>query len=418
MLREKGLSPAAAIGCLICVVACGSSDEATGLYVADGGAGSAGAGGGAAAGGSGGSGGAGGAGAVGGGAGSSGKAGAAGGGGCENPAPDEDADGDGWSKADGDCDECKPEVNPGAYDIAQNGVDDDCSGTPDDPVVACDAAITSVADDDPMNAARAIGLCRVAENGGWGVVSAKYVKIDGSPGPAPLSHGLLPDFGPNVSVREGKRMLALSTGTARRPNDPGYQEPSGADMQTTANAPPGFPIDSPSCSVQTANDKQAHDSIALEVVLKTPSNVLSFELDFDFYTYEFPQFVCSQYNDFFVALQSPAPVGALSGSIGFDKDKNPISVNSSLLSVCAPQTAGGKNFACLLGTSELGGTGFEGHAATGWLGVKSPVDPSSEVTLRIGVWDMVDHIQDSTVLVDRFRWSAEAVPEPVTIPAP
>ena len=418
MLREKGLTPRAAIGCLIFVVACGSSDGSTGLFDADGGAGSAGAGGAGAGGGTGGNGGSGAVGASGGSSGSGGKAGAAGAGGCASPSADDDVDGDGFTKADGDCDECKPEVNPGAYDIGGNGLDDDCNGTPDDPVVACDAAITSIADDDPMNAARAIGLCRVAENGSWGVVSAKYVQIDGSPGAAALSHGLLPDFGPNVAVREGKRLLALSTGTARRPNDAGYQAPSGADMGTTANAPPGFPIDSPSCTVQTANDKQAHDSIALELLLRTPSNVLSFEIDFDFYTYEFPQFVCSQFNDFFVALQSPAPIGALSGSIGFDQDKNPISVNSSLLSACTPQTAGGKPFQCLLGTAELMGTGFEDHAATGWLGVKSPVDPSSEVMLRIGVWDMVDHIQDTTVLVDHFRWSTEAVSEPVTLPAP
>ena len=122
-----------------------------------------------------------------------------------------------------------------------------------------------------------------------------------------LSHGLLPSFGPNVSPREGSNMLGLSSGTARAPGMPGWQSPEMADMATTGTTPPGFPKDSPACpGVQTAADTTAYNPAALELVIKAPKNANTMKFDFDFYTYEFPQYVCTIYNDFFVALVSPA----------------------------------------------------------------------------------------------------------------
>lgn len=42
--------------------------------------------------------------------------------------PADDADGDGWED-DADCDPANPEVHPGASEVCDNGVDDDCDGT-------------------------------------------------------------------------------------------------------------------------------------------------------------------------------------------------------------------------------------------------------------------------------------------------
>ena len=53
--------------------------------------------------------------------------------GCVDYQPPVDADGDGFSGAE-DCDDGNPSVNPGAVDVPCNGVDEDCSGGPDEAV--------------------------------------------------------------------------------------------------------------------------------------------------------------------------------------------------------------------------------------------------------------------------------------------
>ncbi len=351
---------------------------------------------------------------------------------CNQTNPGVDGDGDGFTPGNGDCNDCTSQMNPAAYDHPGNGVDEDCNGTPDDEPTGCDTQAYDVGYADPVMGARVIGICRDATPTTWGLVSAKYVKADGTDGMHQLSHGLLPNFGPNVSPREGSNLLALSSGTARRPSDPGFASPEGIfgpgplgeGMGVTSSAPPGFPIDSPSCSVQTANDTTARDPAALELVIKTPSNANELSFDFNFYTYEFPEYVCTQYNDFFVALLSPAPASAQNGNVSFDSQGNPVSVNNSFLEVCTPQSAGGKNFPCALGTAELTGTGFDEparqgpHASTSWLNTRAPVPPGTNITLRFAIWDMGDHILDSTVLIDNVTWDVGTGDIPVTTPVP
>ncbi|GMV18177.1 MAG: hypothetical protein HS104_24455 [Polyangiaceae bacterium] len=349
-----------------------------------------------------------------------------------NSGPTEDQDKDGFTSQDGDCNDCDANANPGAYDVAGNNVDEDCNGTPDDTAVDCDSAITSVADNDPMNGARAIGLCAQATAGDkkWGVLEAKWVKADGSAGMNDLGHGMLPKFGPNVNCQEGKRMLGLSSGTAREPTDADYADVGGEDMGTTSPPPAGFPVDSPSCPGNNTTGSTANDPAGLELKIRVPTNAKSFSFNFNFYTYEWPDFVCSSFNDSFVALQSPAPPNAKLDNISFDSQGNPVSVNNSFVDACGctggpPCVAGGKTFPCALGTTILQGTGFgmdttqwDDHGATGWLETKSPVTPGSEVILRFAIWDAGDHVLDSTVLIDNFEFSADEATGTTTKPVP
>ncbi len=334
--------------------------------------------------------------------------------------PNDDTDADGYTMSNGDCNDCDANANPGAYDVPGNGVDEDCNNTPDDTPASCDNFITDIATANPQDAARAMGICNFTTPGevNWGVLEAKYVKADGTPGINDISHGMLDGFGPNVKPQEGMRLFVLSSGTARQPSDAGYQSPGGYDTGITGFAPAGFPKDSSACSIQTANDKTTYNPVGLELKIRVPTNAKSFKYLFNFYTFEFPVFVCKIYNDFFIALQNPAPPNAVDSNISFDTQGNPVSVNNGFLEVCSPQNAGGKNFPCSLGTGQLQGTGFEGHAATGWLETVSPVTPGSVITLRFAIWDMGDEILDSTVLIDKFQFSADEATGSSTTPVP
>ena len=155
-------------------------------------------------------------------------------------------------------------------------------------------------------------------------------------------------------------MLVLSDRTARQPTDPGYQAVDGFDKGYTSGSPAGFPMESPACPGVTTG--QPHDGIALELTLTVPPFAVGYSFVSNFYTFEWPAYVCSQFNDFFLALQSPAPVGSVSGNVVFDPQGNPVSVNNAFLSVCGcespPCQAGGKVYPCELGPSMLQGTGL------------------------------------------------------------
>jgi hypothetical protein len=318
--------------------------------------------------------------------------------------PDTDYDGDGYPLK-YDCNECNAGINHGAHDIPGNGVDEDCSGKPDDEVVDCDDGLSKSASD-PFDGAKAIGLCKKADPDGkdWGVLEAKWVRPDGTPLTNMEGVGILKQFGVNAP-QLGSSMLVLSSGSAREPNDPDYESSSNVKGYKHGT-PPGYPKESPACpGVKTG---QAQDGVALELRIRVPSNALSFSYQQNFFTWEYPQYICDRFNDFFVTMMDPKPDGLPDGNIAFDQDSNPISVNNSLLQVCSPGKHNGKTFTCPLSTASLKGTGFEGHAATGWLTTSAPVKPGSEITLRFAIWDSGDGRLDSTVLIDDFKFLLEA----------
>jgi hypothetical protein len=349
-----------------------------------------------------------------------------------NSTPGQDNDKDGFvaGTAPGDdCNDCDPNVNPGAIEViaaadkdggVPDAVDEDCDGKVDNVEPPCDIGL-DVADSNPMSGAKAVDLCHVAKDAkDWGVVSAKWVMADGSPPPGnpnfDLGHGMLSGFGPNVKVQHGGRMLGLSSGTARQPTDPGYSSVGGFDKGYTGNQPQGFPKESPACPGSTTGIP--HDPTGLEVVVRAPSNAHGFSFNFNFYTYEWPGFICSTFNDFFVAILSPIPMGQSDGNISFDTQGNPVSVNNAFIEVCGcaasggpPCLAGGKTFPCALGTNGLVGTGFQDqfndHGSTGWLFSTAPVDPGQQITMRWAVYDSGDGVLDSTTLVDNWLWIAE-----------
>jgi hypothetical protein len=383
--------------------------------------------------------------------------GSGGSGGSENACntdPNVDDDKDGFSDVQGDCNDCDKNVNPNAVEVLGGGsmgvggagggsgtggmyaaADENCNGKVDEPPVVCDGKLP-IDGTNAFDEAKAIGLCPDPDtmkrpnvghnakkekwpNGGplkWGVLSADWVSLDQTPPPPnmnyALGHGILTGFGPNVKPQEGKQMLALSSGTARQPTDPDYQSVSGFSKGYTMQNPPGqFPKESKTC--QFASTGQAYDGAAVMFKIRTPSNAYGFKFNFNFYSFEWPGYVCSTFNDFFVAMLMPYPKQLVDGNISFDKNGDPVSVNNAFVEVCGckggpPCMAGGKTFTCPLGTKTLEGTGFEpNHGSTMWLQTQAPIEPNSDMTIQFAVSDSGDGVLDSTTLVDNWVWIAK-----------
>jgi hypothetical protein len=304
--------------------------------------------------------------------------------------------------------------------------DPDCIGNT--PQGNCDTGL-AIDSADAMDGARAMGLCQVAQPGTWGVVNAEWVRSDGQPlsGVLARGKGILDHFGNAMVPREGATMLALSSGSARNPGEPEYYDPQGDwKDQMIHGAPPGYPKESPSCPGVETGDP--YDSAGLRLTIRTPRDAKSFTFDFDFYTYEYPDYICSMFNDFFVAMLSPPLATLPDGNISFDEQGNTISVNAGFLAACQPCNAGGKQFDCPLGYGEILGTGFDsnmgftcmiqGSAATSWLVTTAPIEvPGTEVTLLFAIWDSGDGILDSTVLIDNFKFELTEG-EVGTVPVP
>jgi hypothetical protein len=321
-----------------------------------------------------------------------------------------DLDGDGFTSCDGDCCETTMQcgdpvrVNPNAAEAptATGGipVDDDCDGVTDEVDPPCDGAF-AIDDGDPTNAARAIGICNATS-----LVTSAWARANGTPSASSLQNGILADFGPNMAPREGGRMLALSSGYARDATDPNACGLLSCMGTGAGTAPAGFPQDVPGCP----GLPNILDDVSLNLRLRAPANATGYSVDFAFYSFEYPEWVCTEYNDQFIILVNPAPMGAINGNIAFDANTNPVSVNVAFFTVCA---------GCPDGTANLTGTGFDtwnDAGATVWLRSQAPVTAGQEFDLRFAIWDTGDANFDSTVLIDNFQWILEGSPGVETTP--
>ncbi len=331
---------------------------------------------------------------------------------------------------------CVPD--PANYDVPGNGCDDDGDGIVDNPPT-CDTSLAQVGTAEEF--ARALGICATVAKNGYGLVSAKFTRGYGSTdAPMDDQHGVLAKFG-TLKPREGQALGVLSTGYAREYDGDGQQPfggstgfpptPNGKDWYgfgpggpstTTGNgiAPPGFPKPAAGCPASSV----ANDVIDVHLELKAPRNAAGVKFDFDFYSGEWPHFICSEFNDSFVAyLHAQGFNGGAADNMSFDSSGNPVSVNNGFFDRCKAGVTtgcGGSKTAtstCPGGVGELASTGFgiEGPGcdgftsvplggATGWLTSKAPVQAGETFTLDFVIWDTGDAVLDSSVLLDNFQW--------------
>ena len=179
----------------------------------------------------------------------------------------------------------------------------------------------------------------------------------------------------------------------------------------------------------------AGDPIMLTLQIRVPTNANSFTLETNFFSSEFPEFVCTQYNDFFVVLLD----STYTGTPANPSDKNlafytnaagtdyPVGVNladTGLFSQCVSGAtgcagSGSQGTATCSGSDELAGTGMDASdpgdcdddsligGGTGWLLTTGNVTPGETMLLRIAIWDTSDDELDSLAVIDAFKWNAD-----------
>jgi hypothetical protein len=375
----------------------------------------------------------------------------------------EDRDGDGFSTCDGDCcdsTECSTPglANPGAFDAPGNNVDDDCDGMVDNTALLCDQGLMSNSNN-AKDFAKAIDICQEATMGDkkWGVLDASLTLPDGTGMPEDVAHAIRPKFGTNALPRGGVNMAMLSTGHAAAPGDsnPSYVSFNSYRGPKTS----GFPADFVTANggklpnaagCPPPDGSTAQDPVMLTLKVRVPTNAHSFSLKSNFFSAEYPEFVCSKFNDFFVILLDSAytgsPANPMDKNLAFytapgTSNNYPVGVNlaygnTGLFTQCINGETGcrggtlgtppviGQISTCI-GTTDLIGTGFDVPSsqcdagqmeggATGWLTTTGNVKPGEIITLRIAIWDTSDNNLDSLALVDGFTWSVDST-QPGTV---
>ncbi len=385
---------------------------------------------------------------------------------CDGTLVDADKDNDGWGTCDGDC--CDDEllgcidahlVNPGAFEVPGNEVDDDCDGMIDEAEPSCDAGLASDSND-ALDFAAALDLCQTTvENAPlpsrtWGVISAELTLANGKSTPLPVQHSIRDAFGSEIGPSGGDNLVVLSSGHAAAPGQtqPNYAVfEGGQNLGTTVPAPQDW-IDAnggefpASCEgINPTMGTDANDSVMLTLRVRVPTNARSFKTRMFFFTAEYPEWVCSEYNDFVVALiDSAADNNPPDKNIAIYDDGQsqwPVGLNilktaPGLFRVCESGNVGCQGalaqewYDCPDGPSQLHGTGFDAidganscngngfpvGGGTGWLEMSGNVEPGEIMEIRFAVWDAGGHLFDALVLLDDWRWSLDAASPGVTTP--
>ena len=240
------------------------------------------------------------------------------------------------------------------------------------------------------------------------------------------------DQTPTWQARHGDKMLMLSTGHIPTVDQHGVViAPPSATQEGTANGnpdgvgtlpdpirvrkgsnfggggDPGVNCDGENDCSDTLFDQwvlgaqQANDLTYLTFDVHVPLDVHGFNVDFAWFSAEFPEWVGWPFNDVFMAWSTSA---AYTGNVTFI-DGQPLTVTALEQAVIAGFDGN---------DPALEGTGYDGSdgtdpvgGATGWYVARGPLVPGETVTIAIAIFDMGDQILDTAALIDHWRWTCE-----------
>jgi hypothetical protein len=241
--------------------------------------------------------------------------------------------------------------------------------------LAAAAATPASAAITPTNNANALAAALAAGDAGPGV-GFTGASLDVSPNTPPFPNGVenapLAGFPTN-----GGLFTILTTGDVSLADQPNSSESSGANLGYN---PPAR--------------GDANDPTTLGVSFNVPGNDNCLNLDYKFFSEEFPEFVGTTFNDRFIAEldgSNWAAAGQTSTApLDFAARGTQISINSIGPTAVSPTNAAGTTY----------------DAASALVTTKTPVTPGGH-TLYLSIFDASDHIYDSAVFVDNLRFTNE-----------
>ena len=299
----------------------------------------------------------------------------------------QDADADGTSACDGDCDDNDPSRSPAYAEIPGNKIDDDCDGKVDN-VLQCDCV-------GGLNEAQAADLC--LKSG----VTLSYGGSNAARGARVGNYGV-------IKPRKGCGFFTISTGQAWTTAVQGGKNlyTSGNPVATTKCMPCTIPTGNPwihPLPKGCCENRTEYDPSWVKLTIKVPKNAKGFRFDFIFLSAEYPEWVKKGYNDTFYAVLKSKALKSTQ-NIAFDILGQPLTVNNGWFE--NPASA----------TQKLTGTGYDlWGSSSGWLTTTAPCTPGETMELTFWVHDEGDHIYDSAVIIDNWRWIASKVSGPSTI---
>ena len=368
------------------------------------------------------------------------------------------------------CNTTRPDlIHPGvSRDCNGNNLDDNCNGIMDEDDISCDQAVTCEGDDCETQACQFdYGDCDInlkwnnSNDNSSALLLAKSMDIcmgtTSDPNKGTLLEYSLHRSGSNMSInsaqvnilngmkdksgktlikpRIGQSFAVLSSGAALDV----YHGAGNGDRQfSKGDTPPnvylkahGNKLEShPNCSAGSTT--KINDSVVLHLKMKAPQNAKGFSFDFRFFSREYPVFLCTTYNDFFLTLltdENGAPLVNDDGNISFDKKGNAVSVNNAFFTTCVAPSCSGANSCpgnfdegCQKGhcgqcdspddlyaytSTPYNGNNGDG-GGTAWLTTSAPISGGQIFNLDFYIWDTYDQILDSSVILDNFQWLCDA----------
>jgi len=379
---------------------------------------------------------------------------------------DDDLDGDGFGVVNGDCDDQNPAIHPMAVEDCYDGVDNNCNGMIDDAETDQDGDGYGPCDEfkDCNDNNILIGPASIedptdgVDNDCDGGIDEEEVGCDcgGEPEGVPIEEQMLQAIGLcNPAIIQSATLSGNSTGygafdtwgaiVPRISTQPDDGLPtqnckyailaSGPTMHSQpqedfTGSDLGIWLTTDPAPAAGQDGADIYDLTQFAVTLVVPINVTGFSFDFLFLSVEYPEYVCSEYNDTFYALVDGEPGlnGGQRTNVSFDNQQNEITVNNGFFEASPNWSV------------SITGTGYEGADAmamcgmfpvpgctppnpcpqykgsiTGWLRTTSPLTPGESVTITFSIHDEGDEILDSAVVIDNWRWQTVPIDGPGTV---